>query len=295
MAELKEKEPFLRDSNSNINNPSEETFFSSISKKIQGMVVKKKPHIEPLEDRSKENRIDEDDNTAYCDDVYSFYCDNQKKFRIPLDFLLYQPEVDERIRTILMDWLVDYHNRCKFKQESLFLAVLLVDRYLSREAVDKKDLQLIAVAALRVACKYNELNPIRGVTSASFTKEDLIDMENKFLQMSEFNVAKYVTPIPFLKRCNIKDEALLEMTNFILENSLLVSQTSTYLPSEIAENSVWLACKILQKPFPDVFINFQVDLKCATFLLKVVQGRKYPTLERKYPTVPLKKIDKYNL
>ncbi len=39
-------------------------------------------------------------------------------------------EINARMRTILIDWLVQVHLRCHLLQETLFLTVQLIDRYL---------------------------------------------------------------------------------------------------------------------------------------------------------------------
>lgn len=40
------------------------------------------------------------------------------------------PSLNEAMRKILVDWLIDVHRKFKLRQETLFIAVNLVDRYL---------------------------------------------------------------------------------------------------------------------------------------------------------------------
>ena len=42
-----------------------------------------------------------------------------------------QKEVNERMRSILVDWLVQVHDKFRLLQETLYLTVAFVDRYLS--------------------------------------------------------------------------------------------------------------------------------------------------------------------
>lgn len=42
-----------------------------------------------------------------------------------------QSEIDERMRRILIDWLIQVHNKFTLLQETLYLTISIVDRYLS--------------------------------------------------------------------------------------------------------------------------------------------------------------------
>ena len=54
-------------------------------------------------------------------------------------------------------------SRFKLKDETLFLTVNLIDRYLSQKDIQGKDeLQLVATAAMLVATKYEEIYPPSG-------------------------------------------------------------------------------------------------------------------------------------
>ena len=60
-----------------------------------------------------------------------------------------------RMRAILVDWLVDVHNQFQLKDETLSLAIRLLDDYLAiTDDVNKKTLQLIGITCLWMASKY---------------------------------------------------------------------------------------------------------------------------------------------
>ena len=42
-----------------------------------------------------------------------------------------QPDINEKMRSVLVDWLVDVHRKFKLMQETLYLSVSLIDRVLS--------------------------------------------------------------------------------------------------------------------------------------------------------------------
>lgn len=46
-----------------------------------------------------------------------------------------QPDINEKMRSILVDWLVEVHLKFKLVPETLYLTVNLIDRYLEVEEV----------------------------------------------------------------------------------------------------------------------------------------------------------------
>ncbi len=65
-----------------------------------------------------------------------------------------QPEVTESMRAILVDWLAEVHYKLKLMPETLFLIVQLVDSYLKACEVKKSRFQLLGVAAIYIAAKF---------------------------------------------------------------------------------------------------------------------------------------------
>ncbi len=48
-----------------------------------------------------------------------------------------QSDINEKMRAILIDWLVDVHLKFKLVNETLFLAVNMIDRYLEKSQVTR--------------------------------------------------------------------------------------------------------------------------------------------------------------
>ena len=66
-------------------------------------------------------------------------------------------------------------------EETLFLTVNLIDRFLERQIVIRKKLQLVGVTAMLLACKYEEVSvPVIDdfivITDKAYTKKDVLDM-----------------------------------------------------------------------------------------------------------------------
>merc|ERR1719198_596823 len=124
-----------------------------------------------------------------------------------------QTDINEKMRAILLDWLIEVHLKYHLRKETLFLTINLIDRFLSRVSVVRKKLQLVGVTAMFIASKYEEIQPpslkdFVYITDNAYTKEQVITMECTMLQTLDF---KIVVPtaahfFEWLKRSNNSDE-----------------------------------------------------------------------------------------
>lgn len=55
----------------------------------------------------------------------------------------HQSDINSAMRTILIDWLIEVADEYKLNDETLFLAVQYVDRFLSAVNVTRSKLQLL--------------------------------------------------------------------------------------------------------------------------------------------------------
>lgn len=134
---------------------------------------------------------------------------NQPKYR----YMDHQPYITERMRSILIDWIIEVHFQFKLKTESLFLTINLIDRYLERIRVSKENLQLVGVSAMLIACKYEEIWPplIKDyihMCDNAYTKDQIINMELSMLSELDFNV-DFVSAYSFLERISAMTDASL--------------------------------------------------------------------------------------
>jgi cyclin B len=70
-----------------------------------------------------------------------------------------QTDINDNMRQILVDWLVEVHLKFKMKDETLYICVNLLDRYLSQTLVQRSKLQLVGITCLMIAAKYEEIYP----------------------------------------------------------------------------------------------------------------------------------------
>lgn len=165
-----------------------------------------------------------------------------------------QTDVNEKMRSILVDWLVDVHLKFKLRPETLFLTINLLDRYLEKISVPRQKLQLVGVASMLIACKYEEIyapetKDFVFVTDRAYTKPEIHEMEGKILGALDFNLTSN-SSLKFLDRyskVNDSSEKTYNLARFLIELSLVDYKMLKYSPSHIAASSLYLSNKILKK------------------------------------------------
>jgi cyclin B len=105
--------------------------------------------------------------TAYVKDMFQFF--REQEHRAVISPYLggddaIQSIINERMRSILVDWLVEIHIGMKCDPATLYLSVQIIDRFLASESpsnkATKKNLQLIGTSAFFIASKYEQIYPV---------------------------------------------------------------------------------------------------------------------------------------
>ena len=78
----------------------------------------------------------------------------QAKFKVDA-YMSSQRYLTASMRAILVDWLVEVQENFELNHETLYLAVKLVDMYVSRVCTRKESLQLVGAVALFIASKFD--------------------------------------------------------------------------------------------------------------------------------------------
>ncbi len=94
----------------------------------------------------------------------------------------------------------------KFKlwPETLYITINLIDRFLSLTKIEKQDVQLVGVAALMIATKYEEIYPptvkdFIFVTKNAYSRQQILEMEQQILFKLEFQMSE-TSSYRFLER-----------------------------------------------------------------------------------------------
>lgn len=161
-------------------------------------------------------------------------------------------EINERMRALLIDWLIQVHSRFQLLQETLYLTVAVLDRFLQIQPVSRKKLQLVGVTAMLVASKYEEMycpevGDFAYITDNAFTKAQILEMEQMILRSLNFTLGRPL-PLHFLRRASKAGSADAEkhtLAKYLMELTLLDYDMVHYHPSEIAAASLCLSQLLL--------------------------------------------------
>ena len=107
--------------------------------------------------------------------------------------MAHQSDINEKMRAILVDWLIEVHLKFKLMPETMFLTVNLIDRFLERKLVVRQKLQLVGVTAMLLASKYEEIYApeVRDfvfITDRAYNREQILAMESAMLTALKFNI-----------------------------------------------------------------------------------------------------------
>ncbi len=156
------------------------------------------------------------------------------------------------MRAILVDWIIEVHQKFKLRPETLYITVNLVDRFLYKKRVQRSALQLVGVGAMLIACKYEEIySPeLRGmvyITDKSYSRDEILQMEYAILSTLNFDML-YISPYTFLTRFHfvtMDDNKSLFLAQYILEFSLLEYKMLQYKSSVKAAACLYISRKLL--------------------------------------------------
>lgn len=165
-----------------------------------------------------------------------------------------QCEIQWSMRSILMDWLVQVHNRFALLPETLFLTVNYIDRFLSNKMVSLGKLQLVGATAIFVAAKYEEINcpsvqEIVYMVDEGYTVDEILKAERFMLSMLQFELG-WPGPMSFLRRISKADDYDLEtrtLAKYFLEVTIMDERFVGCVPSYLAAGAHCLARLILKK------------------------------------------------
>jgi G2/mitotic-specific cyclin 2 len=190
----------------------------------------------------------------YVVDIFDYLKDLEHETLPSPDYIDHQPELEWKMRGILIDWLIEVHASFRLLPETLFLTVNIIDRFLSAEIVSLDRLQLVGVTAMFIASKYEEvLSPhvanFSQVADETFSDKEILDAERHVLATLNYNMS-YPNPMNFLRRISKADNYDIEtrtLGKYLMEISLLEHRLMEYKQSHIAAASMYLARLILDR------------------------------------------------
>ena len=157
------------------------------------------------------------------------------------------------MRTTLIDWLLQVHLRYHMLPETLWIAINVIDRFLSNRVVSLIKFQLVGVTAMFVAAKYEEImapsvEEFVFMTEGGYSREEILKGERIILQSLEFNISSYCTPYSWVRRISKADDYDIQtrtLSKFLMEVTLLDHRFLRAKPSMIAAVGMYLSRRML--------------------------------------------------
>lgn len=220
------------------------------------------PEGEEIEDIDTQNRENEFSCAVYVEDVYNYLKELEVKHRLPPDFMRIQANITPRLRAYCIDWQVEMHRQLSailphsLNVDTLFLAISILDRFLSKRAISVGKLNLLGLTSFYIAGKFEEtyypsINQLLLLVPEAGKKDDVIRMEKIVLDELHYSLGA-PTSLHFLKRFTYAahaDSLIGMLSRFIAEYSFTnYTLTSTYLPSQIAAAATAHALRIVARP-----------------------------------------------
>jgi cyclin B len=238
--------------------------------------------------------------------MYRNLLNEEKELKNLFGYMENQPDINEKMRAMLIDWIIDVHFKFKLKSDTLFLTVWLIDRYLSEKQMKRGRLQLLGVTSMLISCKYEEIYSPEVfdfvyITESSYEKKDIINLEFEMLKMLEFNVTiptsnNFYEIISSLLNFNTQE---FYLGKYLLEMFLLDYRSLKYKPSEIANTVCYIIFKyrnnndisLLDEGANDFIINYRNNAmsfrQCygdISFLLENLESTQLLSVKKKYMT-----------
>lgn len=189
--------------------------------------------------------------SEYAQDMYAHFRYQERTTSPRPDYMSRQRQINERMRSVLIDWLVSVQVQFKLGPETLYLAINIIDRYLglSVSEVSRCKLQLVGATSLFMAAKYEEVyncprvRDIVRICDNLYPRQEIVQMETTILCALGFKIS-VPTAHTFLVRylkAGHADAQIAQLASYILEGTLQNYPLLQYLPSQLAGASILIA------------------------------------------------------
>lgn len=177
--------------------------------------------------------------------------------RVSSTYLDTHTNINSRMRTILVDWLVDIHRFYQLKDETLYGSVKILDIYSSKDTgILESDYQMIGCASMFISSKINERYCIEAedcvyISNRCFTVEQLLETERDILYVLNFDIIYPKSPLQYLS-----DGVDNYIAMYLLDLSLTDISFLDYSPRDIADGALEV-----QANYPDGTVRLSLSEK----------------------------------
>lgn len=190
----------------------------------------------------------------YAAEIYQNLQEGEGRHRPGVDFLeRVQGDINASMRGILIDWLVEVAEEYKLVSDTLYLTCSYIDRFLAARTVSRTHLQLLGVACMLIAAKYEEIyapqvDEFCYITDNTYSRDEVLEMERQVLGVLQFDLSAPTTKIFVRRYVKAAQVGLLApcsqlefLSNYLSELTLVDYACLRFLPSQLAAAAVFLA------------------------------------------------------
>ncbi|XP_062374941.1 G2/mitotic-specific cyclin-B2-like [Sardina pilchardus] len=190
--------------------------------------------------------------SEYVKDIYAYLRSLELQQTIRAKYMTGY-EINERMRALLIDWLIQVHSRFQLLPETLYMTVAILDRFLQVQPVSRRKLQLVGVTAMLLASKYEEMfapevGDFAYITDNAFSRAQIREMEVLILRGLNFELGRPL-PLHFLRRASKAGNADIgkhTLAKYLLELTMTDFEMVHYRPSELAAAASCLSQLVIE-------------------------------------------------
>jgi len=219
--------------------------------------------VAPVEDIDKDDVGNPQMLPEYVNEIYAYMRILEQKQAVRPGYLGADGSkvgpIKPRMRNFLVDWLIEVHQQFSLIQETLYLTVAVLDRFLQEEGatISTKQLQLVGVTAMLIAAKYEEMYPPEVddfvyITDKAYKQSEILQMEMRILKTLDFDLGRPL-PINFLRRCSkagLVDGDIHGLAKYVMELTLVDYKFAHVEPSRVSAASLALSMHLLDPAHP---------------------------------------------
>ena len=201
-------------------------------------------------------------------------------------------QINEKHRAVVIEWLSYIVHYFSQSNETLFMSINIMDRYISKKKISLNIYQLVAISSYLIASKYEDtfipsIDDLIYISKNIYNHNDITTMEKDILNILNFDifsVSSYQFFSSLYLMSNINNKILFCLGHLILEICLLNIEIMSCEQSLLAIGSFLIAKKSLEikggLPNIKLIYNYnendikEIQKKIVLFLNKIVYSDK---------------------